>query len=96
MEKALKVNVTDSCFLTFGKDGHWLHVQSGGRFAALNMESTIDAKGGIIRSTFLAWADEQLDRVCEICRGWGSVDTPYSGSDPSCSDCDGTGETATE
>lgn len=28
---------------------------------------------------------------CEHCNGTGAIDTPYSGSDPACPDCDGEG-----
>ena len=29
--------------------------------------------------------------ICETCHGTGAVDAPYSGSDPCCPDCSGTG-----
>ncbi len=29
---------------------------------------------------------------CERCKGTGAIDAPYSGSDPSCPDCDGEGQ----
>ena len=29
--------------------------------------------------------------VCQECAGTGAVDTPFSGSDPSCAECDGEG-----
>lgn len=32
-----------------------------------------------------------FEDMCENCHGTGCVDTPFSGSDPSCSVCDGTG-----
>ncbi|KKK55055.1 hypothetical protein LCGC14_3078440 [marine sediment metagenome] len=33
----------------------------------------------------------QTGRKCERCDGTGAIDAPYSGSDPSCPECDGEG-----
>jgi len=34
---------------------------------------------------------EPKPQKCHICNGAGAVDTPWSGSDPSCPECDGEG-----
>lgn len=93
MKRALTVDLGNGMRLTYSKsDGYFLHVEHGGMKAGINLEAILPRADTVIRPAFLAWADAQLDRACTRCNGWGDIDAPYSGSDPSCPDCDGTGE----
>ena len=46
------------------------------------------------RAEMWSWSQKRARQglaFCDTCKGEGSIDTPHSGSDPSCPDCDGEG-----
>ena len=88
MNKCTRFEVSPSLYVTRGKDGHWLQVKANGKSGAFNLEAVLH---GITRSAFVAWADRVLESSCPCCLGYGAVDAPYSGSDPSCPECEGSG-----
>ncbi len=85
--------VADGLKVSRGSDGHWIQVEHNGKHGAINIEALTT---NIIRAAFVNWIDSALELACDECGGHGCVDTPYSGSDPSCASCDGTGIKALE
>lgn len=74
-------------------DGLWLHFKSpDGKSACINVASMREQFGPIIGEAIYG-SCMKLAGVsqCKQCKGTGCVDTPFSGSDPSCPGCDGEG-----
>ena len=91
MDKAEQIEVADGLVVQRGTDGHWIGFEADGKHGLFNVENVLH---GITKFATIRWIDQLLDRTCGRCGGTGCVDTPFSGSDPSCPSCDGEGKLA--
>ena len=90
MERNTRVKIANGFHAAHGRDGYWLDFTApNGNGAGFNIDA--QSWGHITKRTVIDWIDEQLKLACPDCKGHGTQDTPFSGSDPSCATCRGEG-----